>query len=65
MTKQQAIEHLQKRLYRMNMGIALAWSLEDRAAVSLLCIDTIRQNMHSTLVTLKETEMKETEDEKI
>ena len=65
MTKQQAIEHLQKRLGLMLAGHSYTWTLKDRAAVSLLCIDTIQQNVHSTLVTLKETEMKETENEKI
>lgn len=39
MNRQQAIKHLQERLERMNMGVILAWSLKDRAAVSRLCIE--------------------------
>ncbi len=41
MDKQQAIEHLQNKLGRLNMGAVLGWSLLDRFAVSLLCIDAL------------------------
>lgn len=43
MNKREAVEHLQKRLAKMNGGDRVAWSLEDRAAVSLLCIGAAQQ----------------------
>ena len=39
MNLEEAIEHLQKRLAMLNMGQRLEWSLDDRSAASLVCME--------------------------
>ena len=42
MKTQDAIEYLQKRLHLLNEGKKFLWTLNDRAAVSSLCIDSTK-----------------------
>jgi len=48
MSKDEAIKHLQYRLSAISTNRRATWSLKDRAAVSVLCIDAAQHSVHPT-----------------